>query len=76
MNGAGRAAETAVASRRAAGLVVAVLCLLLVAKTADGLAGSADQVPFAAALFVLPLLYALPATRRWWAARRWWLLAA
>jgi two-component system sensor histidine kinase DesK len=77
MNGAGRTAETAAASRRAAGLVVAVLGLLLVAKTADGVvSGGLGQVPFAAALFVLPVLYVLPATRRWWAARRWWLLAA
>jgi two-component system, NarL family, sensor histidine kinase DesK len=77
MNEAGGAAGTAAASRRAAGLVVAVLCLFLVAKTADGVAGGGlAQVPFAAALFVLPLLYALPATRRWWEGRRWWLLAA
>lgn len=77
MSGAGGAAEGAAALRRAFGLVVSVLCLFLVAKTADGAAGrDLGQVPFAAALFVLPLLYALPATRRWWAARRWWLLAA
>jgi two-component system, NarL family, sensor histidine kinase DesK len=77
VNGPDPAALGPAACRRAVAIVVAVLCLLLLAKTADGVAsGTLGQVPFVAPLFVLPLLYVLPATRRWWTAHRWWLLAA
>lgn len=64
------------ASRRAAGLAVTVLCLLLVARMADVLtAGAAGQMPFTVALFVLPLLYAVPGTRRLLDRCRWPVLA-
>ena len=43
------------------GLAVAVLCLILVSRVADVVAvGEGGQVPFTVALFVLPLLYAVP----------------
>ncbi len=77
MNRAGSAAQGAAASRRASAVVVAFLGLLLVAKTAGAVDSSGpDSVPFVVALFVLPLLYVVPATRHWWTARRWWLLGA
>jgi two-component system, NarL family, sensor histidine kinase DesK len=77
VNEADPAALGLAASRRANAIVVAVLCLLLVAKIADGVgSGGPGQVPFVAALFVLPLLYVIPATRHWWTAHRFWLLGA
>jgi two-component system, NarL family, sensor histidine kinase DesK len=76
MNRADAAAQRP-AARRANAIVIAYLCLLLVAKTADALtSGGPGQVPFVVALFVLPLLYVVPATRRWWTAHRFWLLGA
>jgi DNA-binding MarR family transcriptional regulator len=51
--------------RRADAFAVAYLCLLLVARVSDVLtAGARSQVPFTFALFVLPVLYAVPGTRR------------
>jgi two-component system sensor histidine kinase DesK len=76
MNSAGTTAEGAAAVRRASAVVVAVLCLLLAAKTADAVSSGPGRVPFVVALFVLPLLYVVPATRHWWTARTWWLLVA
>jgi two-component system, NarL family, sensor histidine kinase DesK len=53
------------AVRRASAFAAAVLCLLLVGKAAYATwAGQAGQVPFVVALFVLPLLYAFPGSRR------------
>ena len=75
MNHADAASQGAAGARWASRLVVVVLCMLLVGKIALG-PGQSSQAPFVAALFVLPLLYVVPATRRWWTARRWWLLAA
>jgi len=64
------------ASRRAAGFAVAVLCLLLAARLSDVLYYSEPgQVPFTVALFVLPLLYAFPGTRRLLGRYRWPVLA-
>jgi two-component system sensor histidine kinase DesK len=52
------------------------LCLLLVGRVSDVLtAGAASQVPFTVALFVLPVLYAVPRTRRVLARYRWQVLA-
>ncbi len=62
------------ASRRANAFPVAVLGLLLLTRVSDVLAsGQGGQVPFTAALFVLPLLYALPRTRPL-LSRHWWLV--
>jgi two-component system, NarL family, sensor histidine kinase DesK len=77
VKGADAAAQGAAGARWASTVVVAVLCLLLVAKTADAVgSGRPGMVPFVAALFVLPVAYVVPAARHWWTARRWWLLAA
>jgi two-component system sensor histidine kinase DesK len=65
MAGSGPAAPTAAgeASRRASVLPVAVLGLLLADRMSDVLQyGSPGQVPFTAALFVIPMLYAVPVT--------------
>jgi two-component system, NarL family, sensor histidine kinase DesK len=49
----------------------------MLAKTADAASYSGlGLVPPVAALFVLPLLYVVPATRGWWMRHRWWLLGA
>jgi two-component system, NarL family, sensor histidine kinase DesK len=70
--GLGRAA-----SRRASAFAAAVLCLLLIAKAAYAAwAGQAGEVPFVAALFVLPLLYAFPGSRRLLDRYRWPVLVA
>ncbi len=63
-------------SRRATAFALAVLCLLMAARVAD-VAGSGQpgQVPFTVALFVLPLLYAYPRTRRLLDRCRWQVLA-
>ena len=64
------------ASRRASAITVAVLCTLLVAKLAGAFASDeGDQAPFIVALFVLPLLYAVPGTRPRLARYTWQLLA-
>ena len=65
------------ASRRASAFPVAVLGLLLATRVSSVvLDGHGDQVPFTVALFVLPLLYALPGTRPLLARFRWLVLAA
>src|SRR5258708_5642702 len=77
MNRADAASQGAAGARQASAVVVAVLCLLLVARTTDAVAsGGTGMRLFVAALFVLPLLYVVPATRTRWTAHRWWLLAA
>jgi two-component system sensor histidine kinase DesK len=64
------------ASQRAGAIAVAVLCTVLVAKLAGAFASdAAGQVPFIVALFVLPLLYAVPGTRPLLARYTWPLLA-
>jgi two-component system, NarL family, sensor histidine kinase DesK len=69
---AARAGLGRAASRRASAFAAAVLCLLLVAKTAYAAwAGQAGEVPFVVALFVLPLLYAFPGSRRLLDRYRW-----
>jgi two-component system, NarL family, sensor histidine kinase DesK len=63
-------------SRRATGFAMAVLCLLLAARISDVAgSGQSGQVPFTVALFVLPLLYAYPRTRRLLDCCRWQTLA-
>jgi signal transduction histidine kinase len=63
-------AMAADARRQAVGLAVAVLCLLLAARLSSVLlANEPDQVPWTLAVFVIPLLYALPGTR--WLVTRW-----
>jgi two-component system sensor histidine kinase DesK len=64
------------APRRASGLAVAVLSLLLARRVLDAVTtGAVGQVPFTVALFVLPLLCAFPDTRRLVARYRWPVLA-
>jgi two-component system sensor histidine kinase DesK len=66
--------DGATAVRRARVIVIAALCLLLITKTADAVNSGPGQVPFVVALFVLPFLYVIPATRPWWGRHRFWLL--
>jgi two-component system sensor histidine kinase DesK len=67
---------TGEAPRRWGAFAVVYLCLLLVERVSDVLtAGAASQVPFTVALFVLPVLYAVPGTRRVLARYRWQVLA-
>jgi len=71
---AGVAGEPAV--RRATALVIVVMSLVAVSEAGYGAAnGGLGQVPFVAALFVLPLLYVVPATRPLWLRHRYLLLA-
>ncbi|MET8152169.1 histidine kinase [Actinoplanes sp. NPDC049668] len=63
-------------ARRASAIVVAVLCLLLVARTAYALSEGGPGYLFVLASFVLPFGYAVPATRGVWTRHRFWLLAA
>ena len=64
------------APRRATAIAVAVLCLFLVVKVAWAVGtGGPGQLPFVFGLFVLPLLYTFPGTRRLLARRRWQVLA-
>nr|BFE74316.1 hypothetical protein GCM10020092_076170 [Actinoplanes digitatis] len=63
-------------ARRASAIVVAVLCLLLVARTAYALSDGGPGYLFVLASFVLPFGYAVPATRGVWTRHRFWLLAA
>jgi two-component system, NarL family, sensor histidine kinase DesK len=61
---------------RASGFVVAALCSVFAARIAAALSGGGrDQVPFIVALFVLPLLYALPPARGLLDRYRWPALA-
>jgi two-component system, NarL family, sensor histidine kinase DesK len=63
-------------SRQATGFALAVLCLLMAARIADVAgSGQSGQVPFTVALFVLPLMYAYPRTRRLLDCCRWKALA-
>jgi two-component system, NarL family, sensor histidine kinase DesK len=68
------------ARRLASVLAAVVLCLLLVKDVlyaADPVfGGDAAQVPFVVALFILPLLFAFPASRPLLARHRWLVLAA
>jgi two-component system, NarL family, sensor histidine kinase DesK len=75
--GSGRTrGEAASLSRRATGFAVAVLILVLVGRLADVLdSGQPGQVPFTVALFVLPVLYACPGSRRRLDRYRWPVLA-
>jgi two-component system sensor histidine kinase DesK len=64
------------ASRRASAITVAVLCIVLGARLTFVVASDdGGQVPFILALFVLPLLYAVPGTRPLLARYTWQLLA-
>ena len=64
------------ASWRASAIAVVVLCLLLTARLAGAAGtGETDQIAFVAALFALPLLYAIPGARRLLARHRWPVLA-
>lgn len=69
----GRCAATV----RPAAIAVAVLSLVLIAQVASAAAspGEPAQIPFVIALFILPLLYAVPGTRRLLGRHRWRLLA-
>jgi len=65
------------AARRASAIAVVVLSLVLVAQVIDAArTGQPGQVAFVVALFIVPLLYAVPGTRRLLARRRWPVLAA
>jgi hypothetical protein len=60
----------------AAGLAVAVVCLLMAGRVSAVVTfGAGSQVPFTVALFVLPLLYAVPGSRRLLDRYRWLVLA-
>jgi two-component system, NarL family, sensor histidine kinase DesK len=64
------------AVRRATRLVAVVLCLLAVAEAGYGASNSgAGEALIIVAMFVLPLLYVLPATRPLWLRHRYPLLA-
>jgi two-component system sensor histidine kinase DesK len=64
-------------SRQATAIVAATLFLLFVARAAAAeLVGGWHQTAFIAAIAVIPMLYAFPATRRFAQRHRWWLLAA
>src|ERR1019366_4581429 len=67
---------TGEAPRSGGAFAVGYLCFLLVDRVSDVLTyGAASQVPFTVALFVLPVLYAVPGTRRVLARYRWQVLA-
>ena len=62
---------------RATALVAVVMCLAAVSETSYRASnGGLGEVPTVAALFVLPLLYVIPATRPLWLRHRYLLLAA
>ena len=64
------------APRRATVIAVTVLCLLLAVKVIEAYGPDwPTQVPWVVALFVVPLLYAFPGTRRRLARYRWPVLA-
>ena len=74
---AGDAADGDAAARRATALVAAVLGLLAISEAGYGAANEGPaEVPFVAALIMLPMLYVIPATRPWWLRHRYLLLAA
>ena len=77
MTGTSAAAWTgSSASRRASAITAAVLCTILVARLAGAFSSDeGDQAAFIVALFVLPLLYAVPGTRPLLARYTWQLLA-
>jgi two-component system sensor histidine kinase DesK len=61
--------------RQATALVAVVMCLVAIAEAGYGGAnGGLGEVPFIAALVVLPLLYVFPATRPMWLRNRYLLL--
>jgi hypothetical protein len=61
--------------RQATALVVVVMCLVAISEAGYGAAnGGLGEVPLVAALVVLPLLYAVPATRPMWLRHRYLLL--
>lgn len=65
------------ASRRASVFPVAVLGLLLAGRVSAVLESAQDmQLVFTVALFVLPLLYAIPSTRPLLSRHRWLVLLA
>jgi two-component system, NarL family, sensor histidine kinase DesK len=65
------------AARRATMLVAVVLGLLAISEAGYGAAnGGPAEVPFVAALIMLPMLYVIPATRPLWLRHRYLLLAA
>src|SRR4029077_9894414 len=73
---AGRAGAGRDASWQASAIAVAVLCALLVARmAAGGSTGEHGQIVFVVALFVLPMLFAIPGTRRLLVWHRWPVLA-
>src|SRR6516165_2755563 len=62
---------------RATALVAVVMCLAAVSERSYRASnGGLGEVPTVAALFVLPLLYVIPATRPLWLRHRYLLLAA
>jgi two-component system, NarL family, sensor histidine kinase DesK len=62
--------------RQATALVVVVMCLVATSEAGYGAAnGGLGEVPFVAALVVLPLLYVVPATRPMWLRHRYLLLS-
>ena len=62
---------------RATALVAVVMCLAAVSETSYRASnGGLGEVPTVAALFGLPLLYVIPATRPLWLRHRYLLLAA
>src|SRR5271170_159036 len=73
--GGGAAAPGEPAVRRATALVTVVMCLVAISEAGYGAAnGGLGEVPFVAALVVLPLLYVVPATRPMWLRHRYLLL--
>jgi two-component system sensor histidine kinase DesK len=73
---AGRAGAGRNASWQASAIAIAVLCALLVARVAAAdSTGEHGQILFVVALFVLPMLFAIPGTRRLLVWHRWPVLA-
>jgi hypothetical protein len=64
-------ADDGAVPRRARGLVIVALCLLLIAEAGYGTAnGGPAEGLFVLALFTGPILYVIPVTRHLWAAHR------
>jgi two-component system sensor histidine kinase DesK len=73
---AGRAWAGRSASGQASAIAIVVLCTLLVARVADAdSTGQNGQAAFVVALFVLPMLFAIPRTRPLMVRHRWPVLA-